>query len=209
MYCLDNTPSAIVLNLRRWVSPGAHGKPMLKFFFGVLFGAALAFGYVRWDVSLPDVVELPDDLRGNLISTVVESDLYALDGNLAKRQRALEMFLTNRPSFAVEVDAEFGHPFLEALYRKRAVREARQLRLQWSAYDKALSKPALRAQFEKKYDTRDPLLIKQEMLFAALERKPFLRSWMERQRPNLTKQNLLAVLVEVGVRPHVTSVPNG
>lgn len=182
---------------------------MLKFFFGVVFGAVLAFGYVRWDVSLPDVIELPDELRGNLISTVVEVDLYALDDELAKRQRALEIFLTNRPSFAVEVDAEFGHPFLEALYRKRAIREARQLRLEWSAYDKALSKRALRAQLEEKHGTQDLLVLKKEMLFAAFERKPFLKSWMDRKQLNISKYDLLDSIKEVSAYLKEEKMPEG
>ena len=54
-----------------------------------------------------------------------KGDLYDLDKPLDARKRALEIFFQNRPQFAAEVDAEFVHPFLNALYLKRMIREAR------------------------------------------------------------------------------------
>lgn len=51
---------------------------MFKFVFGTIVGAFLAFGYVRFDLSLPAPFQLPDRLRGNLIATATESDLFNL-----------------------------------------------------------------------------------------------------------------------------------
>ena len=49
---------------------------MLKFVLGVVFGALMSFGYVLYNIELPEVFQLPDILRGNLISTATEATLY-------------------------------------------------------------------------------------------------------------------------------------
>ena len=84
---------------------------MAKFFIGLLAGLVLAFGYVRWVISAPGFIQLPEKLRGNIVSTAIEGDLYDLDKPLDARKRALEIFFQSRPQFAAKVDAEFAHPF--------------------------------------------------------------------------------------------------
>lgn len=101
----------------------------------------------------------------------------------------------------MRVDAEFGHPFLAALYRKRAIREARRLRGQWSAFDTALDKPALRERLEKKYGTTDATALKQAMLAEALQREPFLKSWLVKQGHAIEHADLLATLREASAMP--------
>ena len=58
---------------------------MLKFVLGVVLGVLLAFGYVRWNIELPAFLTLPDKLRGNIVSTATESELYDLDGDPGAR----------------------------------------------------------------------------------------------------------------------------
>jgi hypothetical protein len=123
---------------------------MSRFLLGLVIGIALSFGYVRWGIKLPDFLTLLEQLRGNIVSTAIEEDLYNLDQPIQTRQRALEVFFESRAKFAVETDAEYGHPFLNALYRKRATHEARLLRGQWDAFDEAMGKPALRSALERK-----------------------------------------------------------
>jgi hypothetical protein len=60
-----------------------------KFLIGLIAGIAMAFGYVRWNVS-PGIMELPEKLRGNIVSTAIEGDLYDLDKPLDARRRALQ-----------------------------------------------------------------------------------------------------------------------
>ena len=155
-------------------------SPLLKFLIGVLAGAALSFGYVRYNVELPGILQLPDRARGNLISTAIEDQLYDLDADAATRRRALEIYLANRAADAALADAEAGHPFLSALHRARARREARQLLLALPAFDETLAKPALRSALERKHGTRDANVLKQRMLADALARKPFLKRWLEK-----------------------------
>jgi hypothetical protein len=181
---------------------------MLKFILGVLFGAGLAIGYVRYNVELPEYLQLTDKLRGNLVSTATEFELYDLEQDLATRQRALEILFANRAEFAVEVDAEFGHPFLKSLYRRQAIREARLLRGQWSAYDTALAQPALKARLEQVHGTADSEVLKQRMLASALEKDyPFLKSWLEKNGEPSSEAELLGTLKRVGVLPAAQPTP--
>ncbi|MBY0225994.1 MAG: hypothetical protein K2Q28_09335 [Hyphomicrobium sp.] len=171
---------------------------MLRFLFGIVFGAALSFGYVKWGGALFDFVGLPDRLRGNIVSSVSDGALYDLQQDAGTRQRALAVFFGNQPELAATIDAEAGHPFLSALHHRRAAREARQLRAQWEAFDTVLEKPGLRQSLEKKHATKDMLELKREMLTEALVKQPFLQAWIGRYHPGTAKDDLLAVLTEIG-----------
>lgn len=175
---------------------------MGRFLLGLVIGIALSFGYVRWGITLPDFLTLPEQLRGNIVSTAIEEDLYDLDQPIETRRRALEVFLESRAKFAVEVDAEYRHPFLSALYRKRATHEARLLNGQWGAFDEALAKPALRAMLERKHGATDDIALKQAMLFSAYQEKPFLVRWIAKQgRDSPTPETLLPLIRKLSVLP--------
>lgn len=173
---------------------------MAKFIVGVLMGAMLAFGYVRYDFELPGILRLPERLHGNLVSSAVEQDLYDLDRSPAERTRALEIYFTNRAADAAALDASADHPFLNALYRERATREARQLVLSWPALDKTLDQPALRTALERKHGTTDTLALKQLMLHEALSDKPFLKHWLEAQAVPITRGTLYDELRRVSAK---------
>jgi hypothetical protein len=172
---------------------------MAKFFGGLVAGILLALGYVQWNVSLPAVLLLPDVLRGNLISTAVEDRLYDIDGDRSRQMRALEVFFANRAAFAAQVDAEAGHPFVEALRKRRATREARQLSMAWAANEAALGKAALLAVLERKHATSDRALLLQRMLVEGLDRKPFLKAWLVKNRHPIDEAGLRATLDRVSV----------
>ena len=174
---------------------------MLKFILGVVFGIAAALGYVRWGSGSFEFLSLPDKLRGGVIVGAIESDLYDLDKPHSLRDRALEVLFQNRADYAVKIEKEMGHPFLTALYRRRVIREARQLRGQWSAFDVALDKPALRAAMEKKYGVADPDALKRAMLWTAFEDKDFLASWIAKNSGPVTLETLLPKLIELSRQP--------
>lgn len=173
---------------------------MARFLVGMLVGIAIAFGYVRYDIALPDWLALPDRLKGNLISTAAEVDLYDLERDAATRSRALETYFAHRAIDAARVDAESGHPFLNALYRKRAVREARTLTGEWSAYELALAKPELRRVLEKRYATTESELLKKRMLAGSLEKQTFLKQWIA---ANIGEDggDILAILRRIAADP--------
>jgi hypothetical protein len=177
---------------------------MLKFFTGTAIGVLLAFVFVHYNWQPPAVLDLPEKLKKNVVSTAVEGDLYDLGADLETRERALEVFFKNRAGDAVKTDAAAGHPFLAALYRQRANREARQLSMQWSAYDAALAKPALRGTLERKYGFNETDALKRAMLMDALNRKPFLKSWLEEHASPVSSENLRALLIETGKQAEVT-----
>jgi hypothetical protein len=175
---------------------------MGRFLLGLVIGIALSIGYVRWGIALPDYLTLPERLRGNIVSTAIEEELYDLGQPIETRRRALEVFFESRARFAVEADAEYGHPFLNTLYRKRATREARLLRGQWDAFDAALEKPALRSALMKKHGATDDLALKQAMLFAAYREKPFLVRWVsEQQEAEPAPRTILPLIEKLSVLP--------
>ncbi len=165
---------------------------MLKFFLGLIFGLLMSVSYVRWGIEKPKILDLVDQLKGNIVAAATDSELYDVNAPGDVKARALEAYFRNSPYRATVVDAEFGHPFLTALYRRRVIREARQLRLQWSAFDKALVQKNLRKVLENKYQTTDARLLKQAMLMRALrEQKPFLFNWINRFDGGTTRETLL------------------
>jgi hypothetical protein len=179
------------------------GAAMLKFILGVVFGAVMSFVYVHYDIQLPSYLQMPDVLRGNLVATATEATLYDLDADNAAQQRALEMYFENRARDAVKVDTAFGHPFLTALHRERATRKARQLSMVWHAFGETLSKEALRSTLEKKYGTSDTDGLKRAMLMDALDRKPFLKRWLEKTSGPVTAENLRDLLKSASAYPAV------
>lgn len=120
----------------------------------------------------------------------------------AARQRALEIYFTNRGSEAARIDAEAGHPFRNALYRKRARREARLLVAEWSEFDMVLGKTALRAALERKHGTTDAPAIKRAMLSESLDRRPFLKGWMQLQNEPAEPPKLLEALKRIARQPN-------
>jgi hypothetical protein len=173
---------------------------MLKFISGLLLGVVLAISYVRFNVQLPTILQLPDDLRGGLVSAATEIDLYDLDGDEQKRLRALEVFFANRPEAAAKADAEAGYPFLKSLHTSRALREARELRAQWHGFDTVLEQPGIKAALEQKYATSDTDQLKREMLHEELMTRPFLMDWLEQRGGPVNPDNVDARITSVAVR---------
>lgn len=169
---------------------------MLRFVLGIVAGALLSIAYVRFDAAPLKFMGLPGDLAGNVVSTATESVLYDLDANAAARRRALEVFFANRSQDAARIDSEAGYPLLHAIHRERVTREARQLLGQWSGYDAALSKPALRQALERKHGSTTGDALKRAMLADGLDRELFLKRWLAQQGLSTTTDGdkLLAAL---------------
>jgi len=174
---------------------------MLKFFVGTALGAILSFVFVRFGLEPPAITRLPEKLKANLVTTAVEADLYDLSAAAGVHERALKIYFDNRAGSAAKLDADAGHPFLTALHRDRATREARKLNAAWSAYDEVLAKPALRATLERKYGESEDEALKQAMLMDALAKTPFLKAWLERAHGEVTAANLRTLLVEAAKLP--------
>lgn len=170
---------------------------MLKFLLGTLFGAAVAVGYVKYEVELPAWLQLMSRLQGNLVSTMTEEELFDLSRDEDTRRRALQIYFSNRSADAVEIDRQAGHPFLAALYRARAAREAHQLKAMDVASGKVLAQPNLRTALERRYGVTDEASLRRAAQLDALDRFPFLKRWLAAEHDTLTLDNLENALDEV------------
>lgn len=179
---------------------------MWKFLAGLFSGAGLAILYVVFNVELPEFLQLSDNLKGNLISASTEQQLYE-SPDPATRQRALEIFFDNRAGEAAAIDAEAGYPFLTALHRARATREARQLSMAWDAYDDVLKQPALRNSLIRRHGVSDDAEIKQAMLWDELQERQFLRQWLDATYGPQTPAVLYDTLVEARRLPEPVTEP--
>lgn len=176
----------------------------MKFFLGLAFGLLCSISYVRWGITKPEILDLMDTVQGSIISAATVDDLYDLDAPLDKRRRALEVMFDNSSKYAALIEAEQGYPYLRALYRRKVIKEARQLRIQWTAFDKALEKKSLRKVFETKYKTSDTTELKQAMLVDALERRPFLKKWIDKYEGGATPDTVLDLAKRLGRQPTPT-----
>lgn len=180
---------------------------MWKFLAGMAAGTVLAILYVTFNLQLPGFLQIPWLVKGGVISTATEAELYTLGPDSGARQRALEIYFDNRAHDAADLDAAAGHPFLTALHRNRAMREARLLSARWVAFDTALAQPALRQSLEQKHQTTDTEALKQAMLWEALQDMPFLQQWLSLAYGPQTPQTLYASLLDARRDPTLGATP--
>lgn len=171
---------------------------MAQLLGGLVIGIAMALGYVRMGWELPGFLQLPDKLKGNVVASSVEGTLLSSNTDPDSRQRALEVLFDNRAAYAAQLDAEMGHPFLEAYRSRHATIAARRLLLEWTALDDVLDKPALRAALEKKHGTADTLALKRAVLAAKLDAHPFLKAWMTGKKLSIEPEALRDSLASIG-----------
>ena len=160
-------------------------------------GAVLSFIFVQFNLAPPAILKLPERVKGNLVSAATEAQLYDMTAAADVRERALKVYFNNRSTDAAKLDASLGHPFLNAMYKVRAQREARQLLGKWSAFEKVLSQPALREALVRKHGTDKDDDLKAALLVEAFGNMPFLESWLTSQSLDTAPVNLLATLRQV------------
>lgn len=168
---------------------------MLKFLLGLVAGTLLSILYVVFNLQLPEFMQIPGLVRGGIISSTTEEQLYDIGGDVAARQRALVVYFDNRAGDAAAIDEAAGSPFLNALHAARAAREARLLSAQWDAYDKTLSQPALREALVRRHGAEDNESLKQAMLWEARGDFPFLSQWLAARYGAPTAATLYDTLV--------------
>jgi len=170
---------------------------MLKFIAGAAMGAVLSFIFVQFNLAPPAILKLPERVKGDLVSAATEAQLYDMTAAADVRERALKVYFDNRSTDAAKLDASLGHPFLNAMYKVRAQREARQLLGKWSAFEKVLSQPALREALVRKHGTDKDDQLKTVLLVEAFGKMPFLESWLTSQSLDTAPVNLLATLRQI------------
>jgi len=170
---------------------------MLKFIAGTALGAVLSFIFVQFNLAPPAILKLPERVKGDLVSAATEAQLYDMTAAADVRERALKVYFDNRSTDAAKLDASLGHPFLNAMYKVRAQREARQLLGKWSAFEKVLSQPALREALVRKHGTDKDDQLKTMLLVEAFGKMPFLEAWLKGMSLDTTPGNLLSTLRQV------------
>ncbi len=170
-----------------------------KFFTGAIAGAALSFLYVVYGYQLPVVTKLldiPKEATALAMDIVAEEVLYDADAALADQQRVIAFKVGSDPDFFREIDTATDNAFSNEVLRRRASRQANQLRASRTRFDKVLQHPALRKHYEDRYKTIDPQQIKQHMLIDAIRREPFLHQHLKKQFPGQTDEQLAAHILE-------------
>jgi hypothetical protein len=170
---------------------------MGKFLAGAVFGLVLSVCYVWYGVTLPGWMELPVLFQKSLKAAAVDDALFDPDVPDAMRRRALEVYFENQAKRAAALEAELGYPLTRELRFRRAKRAAQILRAQWSGYDAALEKPALRKTLLARHGVADNDNLKRRMLMAALRKKPALLQWFKLQSRTPSEVNVLEVLTEL------------
>jgi len=174
---------------------------MGKFIAGTLFGIVLSVSYVWYDVDLPDWIRLPEMFQSGLKAALTQDTLVAQDAPADQRLRALEVYFASQPKRAANLDRQLGHPHLNALTFAYVRRKARQLDTKWTAYQKGLDAPSIRAALVRKHGTSDDALLKRRMLLLDLLDQPHLHQWLTHHRTTPTVQNVRELIVELARQP--------
>jgi len=170
---------------------------MVRFVLGLVFGIAMSLAYIRYNVELPEMLQLPGLMQSGVVAGTADATLYDLSRPLGERERALEVLMQARARQVVEWERAEGYPLMSALYRRKARHEARKLKLRWAAFDEALGQPSLRGVLERRHGTAETDELKQRMLWAAYQDDEFLRGWLEMNGGEPQPEALLGRLDEV------------
>ena len=98
--------------------------------------------------------------------------------------------------FFREIDAAIDNRFTTEVLRRRASRQASQLRIRHTAFDKIFSYAALRKHYETRYGTNDPKVLKRAMLIEAIRGQPFLYQYLQKRYPGLSDDELATRILE-------------
>ena len=170
-----------------------------KFLTGAVAGAALSFLYLVSGYQPPVVTKLldiPKEATALAMDIVADYLLYDPAANLEEQQRAIAFKISADHDFFREIDAAIDNGFTNEVLRRRASRQATQLRASRTAFDRVLQYPNLRKHYADRYGTNDPRKIKQHMLIDAIRREPFLHQHLKKQFPGQTDEQLAARVLD-------------
>lgn len=166
-----------------------------KYFGAVVFGITITYAYVHFGYQPPVAFQLAGKATSEAIVTTAEVDLYNPSAEDSIRQRAMAVVLGQQPELLIELNQELDNQILFELLRRKALRKAKVLKQEMSAYEKALSHPALRARLETKYNVTDTVSLKRSMMLAAIKDAPFLYWYLNRQFPNSTENGFVEIVM--------------
>ena len=174
---------------------------------GVVCGVALTYAWVWFGYSLPGVVRLAGEVASEATVSTAETGLYSPDADIEVQQRALAVLVAHRPELFIDVDTAIDHQFLEEVLRRKAFRKTKLIRQQFSAYETALSKPALRKRLESRHNVTETEALKRRMLVAAVHEDEFLNAYLQRHFPDHSGDRLAEFVLDV-YRHQLRPAPN-
>lgn len=170
-------------------------NPLGKLIVGALIGAGVTYAYVRFGYKPPAVVQLAERVTDGAVSTTATMSLYNPDANEDERHRALAVYLGKEPEVLIEIDRELDGRIMDEVLRRKALRQAKLLKHQMTAYDAALARPALREVLEKKYGASGDDQLKRRMLAAAIRKEEFLYWYLQRSLPDRNDEHFVDVVL--------------
>ena len=166
-----------------------------KYVGAVVFGIAITYAYVHFGYEPPPALQIAGKAKSEAIVATAEFDLYSPVADDNMRQRAMAVVLGQQPELLIELNQELDNQILFELLRRKALRKAKQLKQEMSAYDKALDQPALRARLEAKYNVADTHRLKHSMMLAAIKDTPFLYWYLKNQFPVSTEDGFVEIVM--------------
>jgi len=174
-----------------------ESNPLWKFVGGMLLGMGFAYLYVRFDYSLPSVLQLGSKISSEAVVTTAEIDLYDPKAPPDVRHRALAVVISQKPELFVEIDEAIGNQFFEEILRRKAVRKAKLLKHRLRTYDIALERPALRRHQEKRFGVKDTKSLKHIMFINDIRNDEFLFAYLSRHFPGASGHQLADLVLNV------------
>lgn len=172
-----------------------ESNPLGKLIVGVLIGMGLSYAYVRFGYKPPAVVQIAENVTDSAIASTATMTLYSPSVTDAERRRALALYLSKEPETLIDIDRAMNGAVMQEVLRRKALRQAKVMKHQMSAYDVALQKPAIRRSLERKHGATDLHELKHRMLAAAIKREEFLYWYLKQVCLSQADQNLVNVVL--------------
>lgn len=172
-----------------------ESNPLGKLIVGVLIGVGITYAYVRFGYKPPAVVQLAENVTDKAIVSTATISLYSPSATDLERKRALAVYLGKEPNVLLDIDRKLNGAIMTEVLRRKALKQAKVLKHQMSAYDAALSKPALRKVLETKHKETNSDRLKRKMLAAAIRQEEFLFWYLQRMSLDQTDEHFVDLVL--------------
>lgn len=172
-----------------------ESNPLGKLIVGVMIGVGITYAYVRFGYKPPAVVQLAETVTDKAVASTATASLYSATATDQERSRALAVYLGKEPDVLIDVDRELDGRIMKEVLRRKALRQAKVLKHQMSAYGEALARPALREVLERKHGETETTELKRKMLAAAIRDEEFLYWYLTRTALNQTDDQFVDIVL--------------
>ncbi|MFK7819768.1 MAG: hypothetical protein AB8G99_13695 [Planctomycetaceae bacterium] len=170
-------------------------NPLGKLILGVLIGVGITYAYVRFGYKPPAVVQLAANVTDKAVSATATETLYSPSATVQERTRALAVYLGKEPEELIDINQSLNGRIMNEALRRKALKQAKVLKQQFSAYDVALKQSSLRRRLEQKYGETNKNVLKRRMLADAIREEEFLCWYLKNTTLELTDESLVNVVL--------------